>query len=67
MTEIPPLTLFHAVLLFSTAFIASGLNAIAWEQAFLMAMGGLLGGYASAYYARKLNPLWVLSQAHPKI
>lgn len=38
-------------------FVFAGV--IAWEQAVLMAIGGLLGGYASAYYARKLNPLWV--------
>lgn len=38
-------------------FVFAGL--IAWRQALLMAIGSLLGGYFSAYYARKLKPLWV--------
>ncbi|MBD3884646.1 sulfite exporter TauE/SafE family protein [Phormidium tenue FACHB-886] len=38
-------------------FVFAGV--IAWQQAILMAIGSLLGGYFSAYYARKLKPLWV--------
>jgi len=32
---------------------------IAWEQAFLMAIGAGLGGYIGAYYAQKLNPAYI--------
>ncbi|MEH2420520.1 MAG: sulfite exporter TauE/SafE family protein [Nostoc sp.] len=35
-------------------FIFAGV--IAWHQVILMAMGGSLGGYLSAHYARKLEP-----------
>ncbi|BAY34450.1 hypothetical protein NIES2107_63550 [Nostoc carneum NIES-2107] len=35
-------------------FIFAGV--IAWKQAILMAVGGSLGGYLSAHYARKLKP-----------
>ncbi|MBG1260555.1 sulfite exporter TauE/SafE family protein [Nostoc commune] len=35
-------------------FIFAGV--IAWHQAILMAVGGSLGGYLSAHYARKLEP-----------
>ncbi len=35
-------------------FIFAGV--IAWPQAILMAVGGSLGGYLSAYYARQLEP-----------
>jgi uncharacterized membrane protein YfcA len=32
---------------------------IAWHQAILMAVGGSLGGYLCAHYARKLDPRFV--------
>jgi uncharacterized protein len=32
---------------------------IAWEQACLMAVGSGLGGYIGAYYAQKLNPVYI--------
>ncbi|MBO3463690.1 sulfite exporter TauE/SafE family protein [Aetokthonos hydrillicola Thurmond2011] len=35
-------------------FIFAGV--IAWQQAILMAVGGSLGGYLSAHYARRVNP-----------
>ncbi|KAF3889588.1 MULTISPECIES: sulfite exporter TauE/SafE family protein [Nostocales] len=35
-------------------FIFAGV--IAWQQAILMAVGGSLGGYVSAHYARQLDP-----------
>lgn len=35
-------------------FIFAGV--IAWDQAILMAVGGSLGGYLTAHYARKLEP-----------
>jgi len=35
-------------------FIFAGV--IAWQQAILMAVGGSLGGYLSARYARRLKP-----------
>ncbi|MDZ7962790.1 MAG: sulfite exporter TauE/SafE family protein [Aulosira sp. DedQUE10] len=35
-------------------FIFAGV--IAWQQAILMAVGGSLGGYLSAHYARRLKP-----------
>jgi uncharacterized protein len=38
-------------------FILAGI--IAWEQAVLMAIGAVLGGYISAYYAQKLNPIYI--------
>lgn len=38
-------------------FIIAGV--IAWPQAVLMSIGALLGGYYSAYYARRLKPEWV--------
>ena len=38
-------------------FIFAGI--IAWEQAVLMAIGAILGGYLSAYYAQKLNPIYI--------
>ncbi|WNZ27050.1 sulfite exporter TauE/SafE family protein [Leptolyngbya sp. NK1-12] len=38
-------------------FVFAGI--IAWQQAILMAVGSLLGGYFSAYYARRLDPRWV--------
>jgi uncharacterized membrane protein YfcA len=38
-------------------FMFAGL--IAWHQAILMAVGGSLGGYLCAHYARKLDPRFV--------
>lgn len=35
-------------------FIAA--RAVVWPQALLMMVGAILGGYAGAYYAQKLNP-----------
>ncbi|WP_256973129.1 hypothetical protein [Nostoc sp. T09] len=49
----PSLTVLHSLLLFTTTFIA---GVIVWQQAILMAVGGSLGGYLSAHYARKLKP-----------
>ena len=37
-------------------FIAAGI--VVWVPAILMAMGALLGGYASAYFARQIHPSW---------
>ena len=34
-------------------------DAIVWHQAMIMGIGALIGGYASAYMARKLNPVWI--------
>ncbi|MFM6076299.1 MAG: TSUP family transporter, partial [Dolichospermum sp.] len=38
-------------------FMFAGL--IAWHQAILMAVGGSLGGYLCAHYARRLDPRFV--------
>lgn len=38
-------------------FIIKGL--ILWPQAIVMLVGAIIGGYAGAYYARKLDPRWV--------
>jgi uncharacterized membrane protein YfcA len=38
-------------------FILAGV--ILWHQATLMALGAILGGYGSAYIARKLHPIWI--------
>jgi len=38
-------------------FIIKGL--ILWPQAIVMLIGAIIGGYAGAYYARKLDPRWV--------
>jgi uncharacterized membrane protein YfcA len=38
-------------------FILAG--TIIWHKAILMASGALIGGYASAYFARQLHPVWV--------
>lgn len=43
------------------AFIAA--HAVLWSQATLMALGALIGGYGSAYFARRLKPVWVRSFA----
>ena len=34
-------------------------DAIIWDRAIMMGMGALIGGYGSAYIARKLNPVWI--------
>jgi uncharacterized protein len=34
-------------------------HTIAWYQVIVMAIGALLGGYGSAYFARQLHPSWV--------
>lgn len=39
------------------AFIAA--HTVLWSQAALMAVGALIGGYSSAYFARQLHPTWV--------
>ncbi|MFM7424156.1 MAG: sulfite exporter TauE/SafE family protein [Elainella sp.] len=41
------------------AFMAA--HAVIWSQAALMAMGALLGGYSSAYFAQQIKPIWVRS------
>ncbi len=38
-------------------FIAKGV--VAWPQAILMVTGAIIGGFGGAYFARRLNPLWV--------
>jgi uncharacterized protein len=38
-------------------FIIKGL--ILWPQAIVMLVGAIIGGYAGAYYARKIDPRWV--------
>ncbi|GAC1349106.1 MAG: sulfite exporter TauE/SafE family protein [Ktedonobacteraceae bacterium] len=38
-------------------FILKGI--VLWPQAILMVVGAIIGGYAGAYYARKLDPRWV--------
>ncbi len=38
-------------------FIAKGV--VEWPQAILMVIGAIIGGFGGAYFARKLNPLWV--------
>ena len=38
-------------------FIAAG--AVIWSKALLMVSGAVLGGYGGAYYAQKINPVWV--------
>lgn len=39
------------------AFILA--HAVLWSQAVTMAVGASIGGYASAYFARQLHPVWV--------
>ena len=34
-------------------------DVIIWHQAIMMGVGALIGGYGSAYIARKLNPAWI--------
>ena len=34
-------------------------DAIVWDRAIIMGIGALIGGYGSAYIARKLNPIWI--------
>jgi len=36
-----------------------GVGGILWPQAAVMMLGGLLGGYAGASYARRINPAWI--------
>ena len=38
-------------------FIAAG--AVIWSKALFMISGAILGGYGGAYYAQKINPIWV--------
>lgn len=38
-------------------FVAKGV--VVWPQAILMVIGAIIGGFGGAYFARKLNPLWV--------
>ena len=38
-------------------FILAGI--INWQAAIIMAIGAILGGYLSAYYAQRLNPIYV--------
>lgn len=38
-------------------FIAAG--AVIWSKALLMIIAAILGGYGGAYYAQKINPIWV--------
>ncbi|MEO8955248.1 MAG: sulfite exporter TauE/SafE family protein [Ktedonobacteraceae bacterium] len=38
-------------------FVAKGV--VVWPQAILMIVGAIIGGFGGAYFARKLNPLWV--------
>lgn len=40
-------------------FLLAGV--IAWQQMIVMAIGGSLGGYLCAHYARKLKPQWIRS------
>lgn len=39
------------------AFMAA--HVVLWSEAAIMAMGALIGGYGSAYLARRLDPSWV--------
>ncbi len=59
----------HTMNAFKT-WLATCLNAVAviyfalaktifWQQAMMMAVAAVIGGYSSAYFARKLNPSWV--------
>jgi uncharacterized protein len=41
------------------AFIVA--HAVLWPQAVLMAIAALIGGYSSAHFARRLNPIWIRS------
>lgn len=34
-------------------------DVIIWDRAIVMGIGALIGGYGSAYIARKLNPVWI--------
>lgn len=38
-------------------FVTKGV--VEWPQAILMVIGAIIGGFGGAYFARKLNPLWV--------
>jgi len=38
-------------------FIVRGV--VVWPAAIVMIVGAIIGGYAGAYYARQMNPLWV--------
>jgi len=38
-------------------FVAKGV--VVWPQAILMVVGAIIGGFGGAYFARKLNPVWV--------
>ena len=38
-------------------FVARGV--VVWPQAILMIVGAIIGGFGGAYFARKINPLWV--------
>ncbi|HEV7235499.1 MAG TPA: sulfite exporter TauE/SafE family protein [Ktedonobacteraceae bacterium] len=38
-------------------FVSKGV--VVWPQAILMIVGAIIGGFGGAYFARKLNPLWV--------
>lgn len=38
-------------------FIAAG--AVIWSKALFMITGAILGGYGGAYFAQKINPIWV--------
>lgn len=38
-------------------FVSKGV--VVWPQAILMIGGAIIGGFGGAYFARKLNPLWV--------
>ena len=38
-------------------FVAAG--AVIWSKALFMISGAVLGGYGGAYYAQKINPIWV--------
>ena len=38
-------------------FIVAG--AVIWSKALFMISGAVLGGYGGAYYAQKINPIWV--------
>jgi uncharacterized protein len=59
----------HTMNAFKT-WLATCLNAVAviyfaiaktifWQTAIMMAVAAIIGGYSSAYFARKLNPSWV--------
>ena len=39
------------------AFIVAGI--IVWQEAILMVIGSLIGGYGGAYYARRIDQKWV--------